>query len=324
MHRRKDTMTSVPLPAPVDEAAHHDQAFLEDLADRYRQAYVQHDPSRIPVSGSVRFTENNVELAFPDGSWDAVTQELGPALTFSDPVTGCVGVFTAILMNDTPGFLTIRLKVVSGRITEIEHMLSTKRLVSGPPTPFGDVHALEHQPVIAAVLEASERSSRAAALEIADGYFRTLSRNDGTLHTRFAETCYRIENGYQAAPKGAASDFLLGRYRFNERVRREWIMVDEARGICLARGFIDHKGLLDKYEITDGSMRESPFREPHTWSFLEMFKVRNEEIAAVEATFIGSPYFSRTPWATDAEIQDQDDTWNGAAVLLADRRRETS
>ncbi|OMQ16733.1 hypothetical protein A7K94_0200580 [Modestobacter sp. VKM Ac-2676] len=308
----------------VAEAARHDQAFLEDLAGRYRQAYVQHDPRPLPVAESVRFTENNVELAFPDGSWEAVTEELGPALTFSDPVTGCVGVYTAIMMNDTPGFLTIRLRVESGQITEIEHMLSTRRLVSAPPTPFGEVRELVHQPVVAAVLDPNQRSSRAEALHVADGYFATLSRNDGTLHTSFAETCYRIENGYQAAPKGAAADFLLGRYRFNERVRRQWVMVDEARGICLARGFIDHKGLMHKYELTDGSMRESPFREPHTWSFLEMFKVQNGEIAAVEATFIGSPYHSRTPWATAAEIQDRDDTWNGAAVLLADRRRGQS
>jgi hypothetical protein len=294
---------------------------LEQLGERYRDAYARHEPSLLPVSPQVRYTENNVALNFPDGSWDAVTEELGPALTFSDPHTGNVGIFTAIMMNDTPGFLTIRFKVEGGQITEIEHMLSTKRGVSGPPTPFGEVRELHHQPVIAAKLEPSEQSSRNDALALADGYFQTLSRNDGTIYTKFADTCYRIENGYQAAPKGAAADFLLGRWRFNERVRREWIMVDEARGICLARGFIDHKGLLDKYELTDGSMRESPFREPHTWSFMELFKVKNGELAAVEATFIGSPYFSKSPWATEAEMQDLDDTWNGGAVLLKDRRR---
>lgn len=297
---------------------------LEQLGDRYRSAYIQRDPSLLPIAPRLRFTENNVEMDFPDGSWDSVTEEIGPALTFSDPSTGNVGIFTAIMMNDTPGFLTIRFKVEGGQISEIEHMLSTKRGVSGPPTPFGDVRKLHHQPVIPAKLQQSERNSREDALALADGYFRTLSRNDGTLYTKFADTCYRIENGYQAAPQGAAADFLLGRWRFNERVRREWIMVDEARGICLARGFIDHKGLLDKYELTDGSMRESPFREPHTWSFMEIFKVKNGVIAAVEATFIGSPYFSKSPWATEAEVQDLDDSWNSGAVLLRDRRSQTS
>jgi len=313
-------MTLVPAPTVVDEAARHDPAFLEDLADHYRQAFVRHDPAHVPVSPAVRYTENNVELTFPDGSWDAITEEVGPPLTFSDPLTGSVGIFTAIRMGVTPGFLTIRLKVEDGVITEIEHMLSTKRSVSGPPTPFGNIDELEHQPVIASVLEPSERSSRAEVLEISDGYFRTLSRNDGTLHTRFAETCYRIENGWEAAPHGAAVKFQQGFYRFNERVRREWLMVDEARGISLARGFIDHKGLLGSYELTDGTMHASPFQEPHTWSLLELFKVKNREIAAIEATFIGSPYHSRSPWTTDAEIPDQDDSWVGSAVRWADRR----
>ena len=319
-HETPDHEDPVHEEAAAVDASEHTPEELEALADRYREAYVKHDPSAIPVSASVRYTENNVEMRFPDGSWDAVTEELGPALTFSDPRTGGVGIYTAIMMNDTPGFLTVRLRVRGGRITEIEHMLSTKRGVSGPPTPFGEARELHHQPVIAERLALEERSSREQALALADGYFQTLSRNDGVLHARFADTCYRIENGYQAAPKGAAADFLLGRYRFNQRVRREWLLVDESRGICLARGFIDHKGVMDKYEITDGSMRQSPFREPHTWSFLEMFKIKNGEIAAVEATFISSPYFSRSPWTTEAEIRDEDPTWNGAAVLLQDRR----
>ncbi|MQA08975.1 MAG: alpha/beta hydrolase fold domain-containing protein [Pseudonocardiaceae bacterium] len=305
---------------PVADGAEHTQRELEGIAEQYRHAYVERDPSTVPISPRVRYTENNVELTFPDGSWDAVTEEVGPALIFSDPHTGGAAVFTAIMMNDTPGFLAIRLKIRGGQITEIEHLLSTKRAVSGPPTPFGDVRQLHHQPVIGETLSPEVRSSREDALAVADGYFQTLSRNDGVLHTKFAATCYRIENGYQAAPQGAAADFLLGRYRFNQRVRREWLMVDEARGICLARGFIDHKGLMREYETTDGSMRESPFQEPHTWSFLEMFKVKNGEIAAVEATFVSSPYFSRSPWATEAEIQDEDPTWNGGAILLKDRR----
>lgn len=293
---------------------------LEALGDRYRHAYVRHDPSLLPLSANPRFTENNVELRFPDGSWDAVTEEVGPPLTFSDPMTGGIGIFTAILMGDTPGYLAVRLRVENGEVTEIEHILSTRRSVSGPPTPFGDVRQLAHEPVIATLLEPRERGSRADVLALADGYFQTLSRNDGALHTKFADTCYRIENGWQAAPDGAAAGFLLGRYRFNERVRREWLMVDEARGVCLGRGFIDHKGLLRRYELTDGTMAESPFREPHSWGLLELFKIINGEIVAIEANFIGCPYYSTSPWTTQAEITDVDESWNGAAALLSDRR----
>lgn len=285
--------------ARADDAARPacGQACLEKIGDAYRAAYVKHDRTLAPFSSHVRFTENGVALKFPDGSWDVVTEEVGPALTFSDPATGGVGIYTAVMMREIPAFLAIRLKVVHGRITEIEHLLSTKRAVSGPPTPFGDVRHLVHDPVLSEPLTASERRPRAELIRLADGYFSTLARNDGTLHTVFSPQCHRIENGMETAKKGCDVAFRLGFYHFNERVRREPILVDEARGLVMFRGFIDHKGTMIDYKLTDGTTRKSPFAEPHTWSFLETFKVKNGEVGPVEADFIGSPYYVTSPWS---------------------------
>jgi hypothetical protein len=277
-----------------------DQACLERIGDQYRAAYVKHDRTLAPFSPHVRFTENAVSLHFPDGSWDVVTEEVGPPLTFSDPVTGGVGIYTAIMMRDTPAFLAIRLKVEHGQITEIEHLLATKRAVSGPPTPFGDVKNLIHDPVLSEPLKDSEKRPRQELIRLADGYFSTLARNDGTLHTQFSDKCHRIENGMETAKDGCATAFKLGVYSFNERVRREPILVDEARGLVMFRGFIDHKGTIGDYKLTDGTQRKSPFAEPHTWSLIETFKVRNGEVGPVEADFIGSPYYSVSPWSKGA------------------------
>ena len=116
-----------------------DDMCLTQIADQYRAAYVHHDPQQAPFAAHVRFMENNVELPFPDGSWDVVTSEVGPSLTFSDPDTGNAGIYTAVMMGNTPAFLAIRLRIAHGKIVEVEHLLSTKRLISAPPTPFGDV-----------------------------------------------------------------------------------------------------------------------------------------------------------------------------------------
>jgi hypothetical protein len=270
---------------------------LERIGDAYRAAYVRHDRALAPFAAHVRFTENGAALAFPDGSWDVVTKEVGPALTFSDPRTGGVGIYTAIMMRETPAFLAIRLKVEHGRITQIEHLLATKRAVSGPPTPFGDVTHLVHDPLLSEALAPSQRRSRAELIRVADGYYATLARNDGTLHTKFSPRCHRIENGLETARNGCDVAFRLGVYRFNERVRRAPVLVDEARGLVMFRGFIDHKGTLIDYKLTDGTVRKSPFAEPHTWSFLETFKVINGEVGPVEADFIGSPYYTISPWS---------------------------
>jgi hypothetical protein len=273
-----------------------DKACLEGIGDQYRTAYVKHDPKLAPFARKVRFTENNVEMEFPDASWDTVTQEIGPALTLSDPRTGNVGIYTTIMQNDTPGFLAIRLRVARGQITEVEHILSTKRNLSGPPTPIGDVHQFQRDPDFAQVVPPAERVSREKLIAHANGYFSTLQNNTGEIRgTRFSPDATRHENGmkFPEIEKG----FKLGRYRFNERVRdRDFVVVDEERQVVMARGFIDHKGVLDEYTLTDGTPTRSIFREPHTWSLLESFKIRNDMIVGVEATFIGAPYYIRSPW----------------------------
>jgi hypothetical protein len=274
-----------------------DDACLTQIADQYRAAYVHHDPKQAPFAAHVRFMENNVVLPFPDGSWDVVTSEVGPALTFSDPATGGAGIYTAVMMGKTPAFLAIRLRVEQGKIVEVEHLLSTKRLVSAPPTPFGDVTKLTHDPLIRQPLTAAQRRPRAELIRIADGYYATLAHNDGTLHTKFSPTCHRIENGMETAPHGCEGPFRLGTYLFNARVRREPILVDEARGLVMFRGFIDHKGNVVDYKLTDGTSRTSPFQEPQTWSLIETFKVIDGAVGPVEADFIGSPYYSKSPWS---------------------------
>jgi hypothetical protein len=77
---------------------------------------------------------------------------------------------------------------------------------------------------------------------------------------------------------------------------REYFLVDEERGLVFSRAFIDHKGVLDHYKRTDGTDARSPFREPHTWSVMEVFKVKNGELGPIEAVFIGVAYRTRVVW----------------------------
>ena len=277
-------------------AAACDKACLEGIADQYRAAYLKHDPKLAPFARHVRFTENNVEMRFPDAPWDTVTQEVGPALTLSDTRTSNVGIYTTIIQNDTPGFLAVRLKVEGGRISEVEHIISTRRNLSSPPTPIGDIHEFKPDPDLSRVVPPAERLSRERLVAHANGYFSTLEHNTGEIRgTRFSPDATRYENGmkFPEIEKG----FLSGRYRFNERVRdRDFFLVDEERQVVMARGFIDHKGVLDQYTLTDGTPTRSVFREPQSWSFLESFKIRNDMIVGVQATFIQAPYYMPSPW----------------------------
>ena len=280
------------------------KAALEAIGTAYRTAYLAHDPALAPFASGVRFSENHVEMPLPDGTWDTVTSEVGPALTISDPLTGQVGIYTSIMQKDVPGFLAIRLKVEEGRITEVEQIVSTRRNLSSPPTPIGPVEAFEHDPDLARAVDPAERMSRADLVRMADAYFETLENNTGELRggARFSPDATRSENGmmFPEIEKG----FRSGRYRFNERVRdRDYFLVDEVRGIVMSRGFIDHKGVLGEYALTDGTPQSSVFREPQSWGLLEMFKIKRGEITGVEAVFIQTPYYMRSPWTKTPEMR---------------------
>jgi hypothetical protein len=214
----------------------------------------------------------------------------------SDPTTGNIAIFTSIMQDEIPGFLAIRLHVNGNqKIDEVEHVISTHRNLSGPPTPIGNVREYRHAPVINEVPPAEKRVDREALAAHAHGYFDTLQRNDGEIRgTCFHDDATRKENGLLF--EDIKGGFESGRYLFNNRVRRDIVMIDEARQIALGRGFIDHKGVLNEYTLTDGTEVRSIFQEPQSWGLLEAFKVKDGCIAAVVATFYQAPYYQRSPW----------------------------
>ncbi|MGX7896468.1 hypothetical protein [Tsuneonella sp. HG222] len=278
-----------------DAVGNCDKACLEAAADAYRAAYLAHDPAKAPFAPQVRYTENNVEMPFPDGTWDTVTEAPGPVLTLSDPTTQQAVIFMPIRQRAVEGFLGVRLKLAGGRISEAEHIISTARNLSSPPTPIGPIAKFTLDPLIDTVVPESERVNRDALIAHANGYFDTLQKNDGEIRgTCFKPEATRWEN--MMLFTDILGGFKSGRYAFNDRVRREIIFVDEARQIALGRGFIDHKGVLDTYNLTDGTPTKATFQEPQSWGLLEAFKVNDGCISAVIASFYQAPYYTVSPW----------------------------
>src|SRR5690606_18086041 len=155
-------------------------------------------------------------------------------------------------------------------------------------------------PVMEAEVAPAERSPRAEMIALADGYFSTLQKNDGTIHTRFHPDCNRIENGVQTtnnpdffvpvAHLPCEEQFLQGNYGDDDRRRGGGFpLVDEEKGIVLAHGFIDHCGVLGGYTLTDGTRVSSPIRRPHTFSLAAGFKIAGGMINGIEASFMTVP-----------------------------------
>lgn len=306
------TVFGLAVPATAQErmnsnqAPKCDRACLVRHADAYLEALVKKDPSRLPWAEHVVFTDNNVQLAIGDGTWNTVDAKRGYDLKFADPVTGQVAWFGVIEEAGNPAIMALRLGIENGRIAEVEQIVTRK--VENSPFPSFDTYVTP-RPIMLADVPRAKRVPRARMISLADGYFDTIQLNDGKILTEFSEDCDRVENGlqttrnaaafpnYPIAEYGCRKQFELGQYRYDDRLRaRRFPLVDEEKGVVLAGGFIDHMGKLREFTWTDGTPVKSFYHFPHSYYLLEAFKIVDGEIASVEAIFIDVPYHMPSPW----------------------------
>jgi hypothetical protein len=294
------------LPAPLFAAdADCDRACLYDIAGRYVDALVNHDISRAPLARAMKFTENGVQMQLPDGLWNTISAVRGYDLKIADPRAGQVAVIDVVEEHGVPGIVALRFNVENREITEVESVLSRK--IDTSPFPVTD-GLTQPDPVWAEDVPANRRNQRERMISVADGYFDTLQLNDGTLFAQFTDDCNRVENGllttnnpnipnYDVAKMGCADQFRLGQYIYDDRLRdRRYPLVDEEKGIVLAAGFMDHTGKVYDFEWTDGTKQRSIFFYPHSFIYLELFKVENNAIRRVESVFASMPYNMPSVW----------------------------
>lgn len=281
-----------------------DRAALYQSLDRYLSALNAKDPARIEWADAPRVSENNVMLDVGDGLWGTIDRVGDYQLRFADPETGHVGYFGTVHEPLEESAFTLRLKVDDqGRIAESE-MVVVRQSDSG--IKFENPRYWD-KPILNAGVEAPV--ARDEMVRLSNGYFDTLQLNDGTIHTKFHPDCNRVENGVQTTRNpdfakivpvsalGCEEQFRMGNYRYDDRLRaRRFPMVDEARGLVLAFGFIDHSGRLDTYQLTDGRTVRSPVRRPHSFYIAELFKIDHGMICQIEANFITVPYNMPSPW----------------------------
>lgn len=281
-----------------------DRQCLYDLADQYMAALVKKDPSRLPWADQVKFTENDVQLKIGDGLWNTISAKRGYDLKMADPEHGQVGWFSVVEEHGHAAILAARIKVEGKKISEVETVLSRK--VDDSPFPVPD-NLVKADPVFSQIIPPAERTPRARLISITDGYFDTLQLNDGTLFTQFHDDCERIENGlqtthatipnYAIAKLGCADQFRLGQYVYDDRLRdRRYPLVDEELGLVLAAGFIDHSGKVVDVTWTDGTKASSVFFYPHSFVYLELFKIDHAKIRRVQSVFFSIPYNMPTVW----------------------------
>lgn len=300
-------------PIPLD----CDRACLEGVVDQYLEALVAHDPSRVPLSEDVMYTENNQVIDVGDGFWKTVEGRGNYTHTFADPEFGQVAYMGTMMEAGGPLLMSLRLRIELGRITEVESIYFKPG--GGGPNNIAEMDA-PHVPEdfwFKSIPE-NERMTRQELIGVADGYFTGLQKNDGrgingTGTYPFTEDCHRIENGSattnrplppNADPNGinafsmdCLSQFELGYYFVVQNIHhRRYPVVDQERGIVWAHAIFD-QGTVNEGVLSDGTpYRFNGFNRPSSILVTEAFLIEDGKIRRVEMVGPSVPYHMNSPW----------------------------
>ena len=191
------------------------------MMQKYLDAVLAHDPSKLPLSPSLKMTDNGVVAKPGDGLWKTATMLVADArLDYADPVTKNVG--TQCLMNEgsAPAMYEVRLKVEAGQITEIETMTVRRQ---GAANGFFTPENLKPEPIFLKVPEAAERMTREQLEAATLLYLDYLEGKKSGRDLPFDENCKRYENGVATARNQASFNSQSWSFRVTRRI----LIIDE-------------------------------------------------------------------------------------------------
>jgi hypothetical protein len=271
---------------------------LITLMDQYLIALANHDTTAVPLADDVKLVENTRVTAIGKGLWEAATA--GPEdfrIYVPDTVAGQVAFLGVIEENTHPTIIAVRLKLVGGKIAEIDH------LVIHGDQPLNP-NMSKVRPGILQPLKPSENTPREDMLKIANTYYEAIVRDNGNV-APFADDCQRRENGGTTANYDDNSDevvaddyFLVFRkMKCAEQLstgcmsyitdinRRRFIAVDEKMGLVFAFSMFVHEAKPEVMKIT-GVPGVKELKNP--WGAFDLpaahvFKIRSGQIHEIEA-----------------------------------------
>jgi hypothetical protein len=307
-----------------------DRACLEAHMERYFDALSNDDPLRVPLSPTVRFTENGQRLPIGEGLWKSMRSPGSYRLWVTDADAGQVTLITTIEERHAdptmgvPAAAFFRLRIQDGLITEVEQFVERNEATAQRIEALG-----APREAFTRAVPANQRMSRRDLIHISDLYFTGMQRNDGRGHYPFADHCHRIENGNhttnQPTPAGQTrpdprtstgysaqwscrEQFESGLLYFVSRIRdRRYVAVDQERGLVMVVAFFDHMaGSTRNFTTPDGRQISAGPAQPWTWYIAEVFKVENGLLGEIEALLNRPPYGMQSGWSTwDEGISDR-------------------
>jgi hypothetical protein len=295
-----------------------DRGCMTALVDQYLAALVKHDPSSLPLSPGVRFTENTAEIKPGDGLWVSASEAPTTFKLYAvDLATSQVAFYGVMKELDKPLIIALRLKVIHGKITEIEHVLARNM------RPDRMQNLVTARPGLLTDVSDSDKTPREDMLSAADSYFEAIEHGDGHL-APFADDCERHENGGQTthnatpipwpvdlgSPEANRSMAIIGTLSCTAQIdsqvlsfiTRLWprrlAVVDEQKGLVFAFPMFNHRGGVRQIKIkgVPGVDVIPMGGGTSNLQAAEIFKIRAGKIHEIEAMGTSLPYGTKSGW----------------------------
>src|SRR5580704_3637763 len=97
-----------------------DRACLQGFITQYLDAMLTHSPGKLPLSRTVRFTEDTVDMKLGEGLWKNASKITAYRQDIIDVRQGVAASQVVVEEGGMPALLVLRLKVADRKITEVE------------------------------------------------------------------------------------------------------------------------------------------------------------------------------------------------------------
>lgn len=185
-------------------AAPCDRACLLEQAKQFNAAMLGHTPEKIPLAKDVQIRENTKAITPGDSRWMGVTKILSEGV-YADPVLGNVIEHVAAETSaGKPVYIGTRLKVVDGKIVEVEINFD-----DGPRVNLKNL--VPYDPIFNTIVPPEERASREQLSSIITTYFKGLTDHQ-PVQADYDPRCDRYHSGNRIThnPRNGVEDSNAG------------------------------------------------------------------------------------------------------------------
>jgi len=281
--------------AAIDARTECNRACLTGVIDTYVRALTANTPATVPLAPNAKVTLNGRSVPLAQAFWDSAER----AVYRFDIVNTRLGdtATEAVVLNadGSKTMYMVRLKVLDGKITEVETIKANK----GEADRLWDPDNLKDvSPALQLSMREADQDSYYALIAAAESYWRAFQTNGTPDYHRAAllPDVKRFENGVQTtglvrdgAYVSAASGFDSGRFLGRNLWDRRYPVVDTERGIVLS---------IVRFGLKDG-MKSQSTATSNDRLVAEFFAVKNGWIQEIHAVLFNLPDAQPTGWAPE-------------------------